>query len=76
MCPIILNAVESLHLDETTGNVFTELLHATIITNSIDISDKYRLPIEHLLHGWNYVTVQDSPKHILNALNDDCIQKI
>lgn len=26
-------------------------------------------------YGWNYVPTQDSKKHILNAVNEDCIQK-
>lgn len=34
------------------------------------------MPIQRLLYEWNYVPAQDSPKHILNALNDDCIQEI
>lgn len=76
---LILNAVENFNLDETTmttADVFNELLRAANIMEFIEISEKYRIPVQSLLYKWNYVPVQDSPKHILNALNDDCIQEI
>lgn len=75
---LILNAADSFNLDETalTIDVLNELLHAANITNFIEISAKYRIPIQRLLYEWNYVPARDSPKHILNALNDDCIQEI
>lgn len=65
----ILNAV---YPEETMD----KLLHATNISEFIEISEKNRIPIQHLLYEWNYAPAQDSPKHILNALNDDCIQEI
>lgn len=74
----ILNVVNNFYLDgsTTTANAFNKLLHAKNITEFIDISDKYRIPIQHLLFDWNYLPAQDSLKHLLNILNDDCIQEI
>lgn len=75
----ILEAVHTFCSDETTttaADVFNKLLDAKNITEFIEISDQYRIPIQHLLYEWNYVPAQESPKHIFNVLNDDCIQEI
>lgn len=72
----IRNTIGNFYHREATRNVFNELLRAKNISEFIDISEKYRIPIQCLLYEWNYVPAQDSPKHILNALNDYCIQII
>lgn len=66
----ILNAIESLN-----PNVKMDLLRTANISEFIEISEKYRLPIQRLLYEWNYVPMQDSSMHILNVLNNDCIQE-
>lgn len=72
----VRNAVKSVHSDETSRNLVDKLSRVANISELIAVSETHRMPIQRLLYEWNYVPAQDSPKHILNALNNDCIQEI
>lgn len=72
----VRNFIKNSHLNSDVQNSFDELLRTANISEFVDVSIKYGIPIHHLLYQWNYVPAQDSPKHILNAVNDDCIQEI